>query len=145
MTKPKVILIVSADEDERAFFYEAIGVIDSAIVRLSASSTTEAVSYLQQTTALDPDLIFLTTNKPHEDSTIDPAPLKAIKKHSRSVVAIFSSLLSAEDQKQFADAGADFYLLKPGILIQMVSVLQYVFSRLQLKPAQQPGSFSTIA
>jgi len=137
MTKPNIVLFIDDDEEDLAFFSEAMSIIDPSIKRLTAPNGLAAIKLLESPDLIIPDFIFLDINMPIMNGMECLVKLKTMDRLKEVPIIMCSTSIYAEDQKECERLGANFYLVKPNTIIQLVSSLQFVFSRYQLKIKEQ--------
>ena len=115
------IMLIDDDEDDREFFCFAIKEIDKSIVINCCTSGANALTLLQDSNTLLPQLIFLDINMPGHSGK---DTLIALKKWDRTnaipVIMYSSSELERDEMKQL---GAAHYLIKPNRLIVIIEEL----------------------
>lgn len=128
MKLPGAILFIDDDDEDQMLFHEAVGVIHPAIKRLQASNGLEAIKLLQTGHHILPDLIFLDIRMPIMNGRECFLALKKLVCLQQVPIIICSNSKHAADQNEFDELGADFFLIKPHTLIDMINSILYVFA-----------------
>jgi CheY-like chemotaxis protein len=110
MQDSKNILLVEDDEDDQAFFREAINEIDNAVLYDIARDGKEAVDRLANAIIL-PDLIFMDINMPRMNG-IDCLKQLASNPHTYNIPVVM--LTTSTNERALAiELGARDYIKKP--------------------------------
>jgi len=126
MSKPKVILYVDDDADDREFLCEAIKGADPKVDIVCAENGIKALEYLhdiKKTNADVPCLIILDINMPFLDGKETFGEIKKDPAFESIPVLIFSSSERPNDKILFNTLGVEF-ISKPTNLVYMNSIAQ---------------------
>ena len=121
------LLLVDDDADDRTFFCDALGLIDSTIECEIAVDGMDALKKLR-TTAQLPDAIFMDVNMPLMDGRECVEKLRADSRLKHIRVVMLSTSSSLRDVSRFELLGAT-YMVKPSDFNQLVRTLRTFISR----------------
>ena len=145
MNKPKVVLFIDDDEEDRDLLCEATGLMDPSVKRLTCATGAEALQLLGKEDAQAPDFIFLDLNMPQMDGVACLSAIKKMENLRHTPVIICSSSKYLDDQQVCDRLGANFYLVKPNTLLSMVNSLQFIFSRHEAKSVNHSAAKQMVA
>ena len=127
MSKQTTILLIDDDEDDRWLFEEALRRTAPHVKCITATDGVEAISFLQQTGDVLPDLIFLDLNMPGMDGKKCLSLLKQNKKLSSIKVIIYTTSDYYKDRDDAMKLGASEFIMKPADYKQLCVMLQERF------------------
>ena len=133
--RPKRILLVDDDSDDRKFFQEALKIVSEHTLLQTAENGMEALALLRQSGDL-PDLIFMDLNMPLKNGYDCLRDIKGDEQLKHTCVIIFSTSLQMETAGEVYRNGASLYLVKPNSFPDLISMLDKVLSR-EWNAAQQ--------
>lgn len=110
---PTTLLFIDNDEDDLAFFYQAIKEIDRNIHCFLHKDSQSAMQLLEQDMALRPDLIFLDLNMPKLSGKHCLTMIKGMARHKNTPVIICTTSASETDKDDTWKLGAACYITKP--------------------------------
>ncbi len=111
--KPKVILIIDDDNDDREFLKEAISEYDRHIIFQEFKNGAEAVAALENQTTDVPDVIFLDLNMPLMDGRQCLRCLRDMGHLSGTPVIIYTTSLHPGPLQELTGPGTVHFLSKP--------------------------------
>ena len=116
MNKPKYnLLLADDDEDDCAFFKEALDDLGLAISFNTVVNGVDLMKYLSDKFYGDlPDILFLDLNMPLKSGFECLSEIKLIDKLKDLPVIIFSTSLDMKVVDLLYERGATFYIQKPG-------------------------------
>jgi CheY-like chemotaxis protein len=125
MTKPKTILLIDDDEDDRWLFSEALSRTVPSVTCLTASGGPEALSTLKG--GAPPDLIFLDLNMPGMDGKKFLIQLKSDPQLKSIPVIVYSTSNYHRDIEETKKMGADRFIIKPSEYKQLCDLFRELF------------------
>ncbi len=120
----KYCVLIDDDVDDRDIFSIAIDELTEKIEFRSFEGGDIALRSLKETNARIPDLIFLDLNMPRMNGKECLALLKSDDKLKVCDVIIYSTSKSPEDKKMAQDLGAKDYIVKPGSITELVTIIE---------------------
>jgi CheY-like chemotaxis protein len=126
--KPKILLIIDDDPDDREFFCDALKDVDGSAVCYTFKSGLEALDMLGTERALIPDFIFLDLNMPVLSGKQCLAELKKIRKLSQTHIIIYTTSKLADDFSETIQMGAMHFLTKPTTYADLCEALSNVLT-----------------
>lgn len=136
MELPGLVMFIDDDPEDQEFFCEAVSVVDASIRRSTANNGLEALRMLSEPDAIIPDFIFLDINMPFLNGKECFVELRKIEKLKHIPIIMCSTSKFSSDQDDCKKLGADFFLVKPNTLIDMVNSLLFVFATYSAKATE---------
>ena len=109
----KTILLGDDDEDDRAFFRDALQEVAGNAALLMAENGVEVMEILRRQDSLQPDLIFLDLNMPQKNGYECLAEIKKQPALQHLPVVIMSTSIQQEAVDYVYEHGANLYIVKP--------------------------------
>lgn len=126
--KPKILLIIDDDPDDREFFRDALKEVDGSAICYTCKNGLEAIDMLTSEGAPVPDFIFLDLNMPILNGKQCLAELKKLKKLNNSHVIIYTTSKLTDDFSETISMGAMHFLSKPTKFSELCEALSNVLS-----------------
>ncbi|HEY0610303.1 MAG TPA: response regulator [Chitinophaga sp.] len=126
--KPKILLIIDDDPDDREFFCDAVKEVDGSAICYTHKNGLEAIDMLSSDQSPIPDYIFLDLNMPVLGGKQCLAELKKIKKLERSHIIIYTTSKLTDDFSETIHLGAMHFLTKPTKFSELCQALANVLS-----------------
>jgi len=125
MDKPKYnLLLADDDEDDCAFFKEALDDLGLAISLNTVANGVDLMKYLSDKFFGDlPDILFLDLNMPRKSGFECLSEIKLIDKLKDLSVIIFSTSLDMKVVDLLYEGGATFYVQKPADFSKLKKVI----------------------
>jgi len=120
------IALADDDEDDRLFFTEAFEELKIKSKVLLFKDGIELMEYLNDSTNMLPNLLFLDLNMPKKSGLECLKDIKATKRLSDMAIAIYSTSASEEDIENTFVKGANVYIKKPNDFEKLKKVLSEV-------------------
>ncbi|WP_179333298.1 response regulator [Winogradskyella costae] len=120
------IALADDDEDDRFFFTEAFDELKLKSKVLLFKDGIELMEYLNDSDNMLPSLLFLDLNMPKKSGLECLKDIKATKRLSDMVIAIYSTSASEEDIENTFVKGANVYIKKPNDFEKLKKVLSEV-------------------
>lgn len=120
------LLLADDDEDDRAFFQDALKKIAVSVELTTVEDGEELMQWLTQKKQTLPDLLFLDLNMPRKNGL---QCLLQIKQHpdlQSLPVIILSTTSNPEEVEKLYKNGAQYYIQKPGSFKQLTQILEKV-------------------
>jgi CheY-like chemotaxis protein len=127
MLKPKSILLIDDDEDDRWLFTEAISRTVPSVRCTSVSSGPEALDFLSLQDRQFPDIIFLDLNMPGMDGKKCLAELKNDPRINNIPVIVYSTSNFHKDINEAKALGAHDFIIKPSDYQQLCTLIKKIF------------------
>lgn len=121
-----VVLNVDDDQEDRAFFCDALREIDPTITCLVAGSGMDALALLEKRSVL-PDYIFLDINMPMMDGKQCLKVLKSIPRLEPIPIIMYSTSTDTREIKECYKLGAIDFLIKPHSFEKLINDLTSIF------------------
>ncbi|MBW8201131.1 response regulator [Muricauda sp. W52] len=131
------ILLADDDEDDRAFFQEAMEDICSNTKLFLFEDGEGLMKYLRLPTTILPDLIFLDLNMPIKNGMQCLKEIRRNPSMDQSFITIFSTSCSEKDIEDTFVNGANIYLTKPNSFCKLRESIQKVLEIKHQYPASQ--------
>jgi len=122
----QIFLLVDDDEDDCAFFCEAVSKIDSSVKCLTAFNGEDALYKLRININSLPHFIFMDLNMPCMDGKQCLRELKKDVQLKHIPVIIFSTSSSPRDVKETLKLGAAYFITKPVTLTKLQEEITHV-------------------
>jgi CheY-like chemotaxis protein len=126
--RPKEVLLVEDNPGDVRLAHEAIKDADAHINLSVVDDGVEAMAFLRHegryADAVRPDLILLDLNLPKKDGREVLAEIKADSSLKKIPVIIFSVSTAQEDIRHCYALQANCYIVKPGDLEQLISIVR---------------------
>lgn len=126
--KPMQIILADDDEDDRMFFSDAINEIKMNTITKLFNDGVELMSYLKQTDAILPHIVFLDLNMPKKNGMECLEDIRNDIGLKDLVIAIYSTSASESDIENTFVHGANVYINKPTDFNKLKALLQEVLS-----------------
>ena len=107
------IVLAEDDEDDRAFFQEAIDEVKIKTKVDTVNDGQQLMEYLGRTNGHLPDVIFLDLNMPRKSGIECLEEIRANKNLKDISIVIYSTSTAEEDIEQTFLKGANIYIRKP--------------------------------
>jgi CheY-like chemotaxis protein len=118
------LLLADDDEDDCAFFKEALDELSLPVTLITVNDGVELMNHLTITDSDNlPDLLFLDLNMPRKNGYECLAEIKEINELKDLPVIIFSTSLNMEIVNTMYDKGALYYIRKPGDFSKLKQVI----------------------
>jgi CheY-like chemotaxis protein len=127
MKKPKTILLIDDDEDDRWLFAEALSRTVTGVKCTTVSGGQDAIALLSADGAKFPDLILLDLNMPGMDGK---KCLEIIKKNARFKdipVVVYSTSKNPKDRDETKLLGASDFIVKPSDYNDLCRMIRDIF------------------
>jgi CheY-like chemotaxis protein len=122
------IVLAEDDEDDRAFFKEAIDEVKIKTKVDLVNDGQQLMEYLTKEGAKIPDVIFLDLNMPRKSGIECLVEIRANKKLKDISIAIYSTSAAEEDIEQTFLKGANIYIRKPNDFGKLKAAIAQVLS-----------------
>lgn len=126
--KPKVILIIDDDKDDRDFLKEAITEYDKSIIFQECKNGVEAVDTLTSKTTQVPDFIFLDLNMPLMNGRQCLHQLSQMDRLTGTPVIIYTTSQQPEPEETLTGPGSVHFLTKPSRLAELRSYVRNILN-----------------
>ncbi len=113
LEKPKVILLVDDDADDRDMFCEALHEVDDSVECIAAQDGAEALGILQAGLGTLPDWIFLDLNMPRLNGQQCLSEIKRTGTLLHIPVIIYTTSKQQQDIDETRKLGAAHFITKP--------------------------------
>lgn len=131
------ILLADDDEDDRAFFKEALDELLIPVNLTTVKDGVELMDYLSQSNNL-PDILFLDLNMPRKSGFECLTEIKKIDKLKHLAVIIFSTSLDLKIIDVMYENGARYYIQKPGDFYKLKKVIERAITLISTTNSEQP-------
>lgn len=121
------IVLADDDKDECSLFREAVNEINENYNLKFFSNGKDLMNYLNDEECESPDIIFLDLNMPVMSGIDCLSKIRSNNQHADTVIAIYSTSSSDQDQEETFMLGANVYIKKPNDYEKMKKVLQHIF------------------
>jgi CheY-like chemotaxis protein len=119
------LLLADDDEDDCAFFKEALDELVLATDLVTVNDGVELMNFLTKTTTSNlPDILFLDLNMPRKNGHECLTEIKEKKELKDLPVIIFSTSLDNEIVDLMYEKGATYYIRKPGDFSKLKKVIE---------------------
>lgn len=118
------LLLADDDEDDCAFFKEALDELPVSTVLTTVNDGVELMEFLSKNGASKlPDILFLDLNMPRKNGSECLTEIKQIEELKDLPVIIFSTSLDMSIVDQMYEKGAAYYIRKPGDFTKLKKVI----------------------
>jgi len=111
--KPKILLIIDDDPDDREFFCEALKEVDESAICYTCKNGMEAIDMLISEQSPVPDFIFLDLNMPVLSGKQCLLALKKIRRLGQTHIIIYTTSKLTDDFSETINMGAMHFMTKP--------------------------------
>jgi len=111
--RPKILLIIDDDPDDREFFCEALKEVDGSAICYTCKNGMEAIDMLTSEQSPVPDFIFLDLNMPVLSGKQCLLALKKIRKLGQTHIIIYTTSKLTDDFSETISMGAMHFMTKP--------------------------------
>ena|SRR5579864_6225646 len=122
------IVLAEDDEDDRAFFKDAIEDVKIKTVVKTVNDGQQLMDYLNNINGALPDVIFLDLNMPRKSGIECLEEIRTSKRFKDISIAIYSTSSSEEDIEQTFIKGANIYIRKPNDFEKLKKAIAQVLS-----------------
>lgn len=129
--KPRKILLIDDDSDDRTFFNMAVNSIDSSIILKFASNGLEGLEVLNKEVESPPDVIFLDINMPVMDGRECLRELKSHSSLNAIPVFVLTTSSNPHERRELINQGAQDYISKPSDINKLVKLVGEVIQNFQ--------------
>ncbi|TWI89299.1 response regulator [Chitinophaga japonensis] len=126
--KPKILLIIDDDPDDREFFCEALKEVDESAICYACKSGMDAIDMLTSAQLPVPDFIFLDLNMPVLSGKQCLQALKKIRKLEQTHIIIYTTSKLTDDFSETINMGAMHFMTKPTRLSELRDALANVLA-----------------
>ncbi|RPE08534.1 response regulator [Chitinophaga lutea] len=127
--KPRVILIIDDDNDDREFLKEAISEYDRHIIFQEFKNGAEAVAALENQATAIPDVIFLDLNMPLMNGRQCLQCLRDMQHLSGTPVVIYTTSLHPGPSGELAGPGNVHFLSKPSRMAELRNSVRNILNQ----------------
>lgn len=127
--KPRVILIIDDDNDDREFLKEAISEYDRTIIFQECKNGVEALDALNDPEKAVPDLIFLDLNMPLMNGRQCLGHLREMEQLRGTPVIVYTTSQLPERPEQLTGPGRVHFLTKPSRLEELRGYVKNILNR----------------
>lgn len=127
--KPRTILLVDDDPDDREMFGEALQIVDGTVEYLAVEDGVEALRLLRTEKERLPDIIFLDLNMPRMDGKQCLAEIRKTDHLQRIPVIIYTTSKHPKDIEETKQLGANCFITKPFHFDEICKSITYVLER----------------
>lgn len=119
------LLLADDDEDDRAFFKEALDELPITVKLITVNDGAELMEFLLNNQSGNfPDILFLDLNMPRKSGLECLKEIKTIDRLKHLPVIIFSTSLDSNIVDLMYENGASYYIQKPGEFYKLKKVIQ---------------------
>jgi CheY-like chemotaxis protein len=127
MKKPKTILLIDDDEDDRWLFAEALSRTVTGVKCTTVSSGQDAIALLSADGAKFPDLILLDLNMPGMDGKKCLEIIKKTAGFKDIPVVVYSTSKNPKDRDETKLLGASDFIVKPSDYNDLCRMIRDIF------------------
>lgn len=120
------IILVDDDEDDRAFFADALQGLDMDTELLEFKNGRDCINFLEDSDDDFPNLVFLDLNMPVMNGFECLKQIRNIDRFSEVMIAIYSTSSSESDIEETFSNGANIYIKKPSSFKDLKNSLKQV-------------------
>ncbi len=117
------LLLADDDEDDFAFFKDALDDLPLSVTLTTVSDGVQLMRALAEAGDNLPDILFLDLNMPRKSGFDCLTEIKQVKKLQQLPVIIFSTSLDMNVVDMVYERGATFYIRKPGDFSKLKKVI----------------------
>ncbi|RZJ51632.1 MAG: response regulator [Flavobacterium sp.] len=134
------LLLADDDEDDCAFFKEALEELHLPVSLVTVNDGVQLMDFLSKKSVDTlPDILFLDLNMPRKNGSECLTEIKEIQKLQQLPVIIFSTSLDINIVDLMYEKGATHYIRKPGDFSKLKKVIENALAVTTQKKIQQPA------
>lgn len=131
------LLLADDDEDDRAFFKEALDELFISVKLTTVNDGVELMGFLSESGNL-PDILFLDLNMPRKSGFECLTEIKKMERLKHLTVIVFSTSLDMEIVDLMYEIGASYYIQKPGDFFKLKKVIENALTMSTTTNLEQP-------
>lgn len=118
------LLLADDDEDDCLFFKDALEELSFSVELTTVNDGVELMSFLLDTSATLPDILFLDLNMPRKSGCECLIEIKSIDQLKHIPIIVFSTSLDMKIVDTMYEKGAAYYIQKPGEFFKLKKVIE---------------------